>query len=206
MSDRIGVAAFDFDGTLTSRDALVPFVLRFGGIRSIPGLGRVRLADLRSRDRSKAALLRWAMASRPVAELEAAGQAYADRLLRRIREDAVRRLAHHRAEHHRIVIVSASLQVYLEPLARRLGLDGVEAVELEEHDGLLTGEMVGPNCRGPEKVRRLDRWLGGQGLTRSDIELWAYGDSPGDDDLLAVADHPHRCGPPGRLRPGRSPT
>ena len=84
-------------------------------------------------------------------------------------------------------------------LCPRLGLDEVEAVELVvDADGLLTGAMIGPNCRGPEKVVRLDGWLAGAGLDRSSIELWAYGDSTGDDELLAAADHAHRCGRPPR--------
>ncbi len=41
---------------------------------------------------------------------------------------------------------------------------------------------------GPEKATRLREWLDGNGLPHA--ELWAYGDSSGDDDLLAIADHP----------------
>ena len=34
---------------------------------------------------------------------------------------------------------------------------------------------------------RLDAWLGARGL--GNAELWAYGDSAGDRELLARADH-----------------
>ena len=53
-------------------------------------------------------------------------------------------------------------------------------------DGLLTGEMVGPNVRGEEKAVRLRRWLG------DDVPemIWAYGNSSGDTELLAMADVP----------------
>ncbi|MCU1390542.1 MAG: Phosphoserine phosphatase, partial [Ilumatobacteraceae bacterium] len=50
-----------------------------------------------------------------------------------------------------------------------------------------TGRMAGDNCRGPEKVRRLRAWLADHQLT--DAELWAYGDSNGDRELLAAAAH-----------------
>jgi phosphatidylglycerophosphatase C len=53
-------------------------------------------------------------------------------------------------------------------------------------DGRYTGAMVGANCRGPEKVRRLRAWMDEQGL--GDAMLWAYGDSAGDRELLASAD------------------
>ena len=46
--------------------------------------------------------------------------------------------------------------------------------------------MIGPNCRGAEKVRRLTDWLGGEAPGR----LWAYGNSSGDRELLAAAHEP----------------
>jgi phosphatidylglycerophosphatase C len=60
-----------------------------------------------------------------------------------------------------------------------------------------TGALVGDNCRGPEKLRRLDEWLaewlpGRDGIEggRRGVVLWAYGDSVGDRELLGAADHP----------------
>ena len=60
-------------------------------------------------------------------------------------------------------------------------------------DGILTGRLEGGNVRGPEKVRRVQEWLGA-----GPVELWAYGDSGGDRELLALADHPHKVGRRGR--------
>jgi phosphatidylglycerophosphatase C len=57
-------------------------------------------------------------------------------------------------------------------------------------NGRLTGRLVGANCRGAEKARRTREWLRANGLAGA--ELWAYGDSSGDDELLALADHPLR--------------
>ena len=65
------------------------------------------------------------------------------------------------------------------------------ATELEvDADGRCTGALVGGNCRGPEKVRRLHAWLDAHHGGRDAVELWAYGDSPGDRELLAAADRP----------------
>ena len=67
----------------------------------------------------------------------------------------------------------------------------VIATRLErDPGGRLTGRLAGLNCRGPEKARRVREWLAGHDLTGA--ELWAYGDSPGDAELLAAADHPVR--------------
>ena len=48
----------------------------------------------------------------------------------------------------------------------------------------------GANCRGPQKVVRLRAWLDARYGDDIDVELWAYGDSSGDEELLAFADHP----------------
>ena len=64
------------------------------------------------------------------------------------------------------------------------------ATELEvDADGRCTGALVDGNCRGPEKVARLHAWLDEHHGGRDAVELWAYGDSPGDLELLADADH-----------------
>jgi phosphatidylglycerophosphatase C len=77
------------------------------------------------------------------------------------------------------------------PLGASLGVDGVVCTVLERGaDGRLTGRLVGANCRGAEKARRVRAWLSEHGL--DDAELWAYGDSAGDDELLALADRPLR--------------
>ena len=47
--------------------------------------------------------------------------------------------------------------------------------------------QLGGNCRGAAKVRRLHAWLDEQRGGRGAVEVWAYGDSPGDRDLLADA-------------------
>jgi phosphatidylglycerophosphatase C len=85
------------------------------------------------------------------------------------------------------VIVSASLGAYLRPFARAHGFDHVIAVELEAgSSGHLTGKLARPNVRGPEKAIRLTEWLAG----REPTQMWAYGNSSGDAELLAMADVP----------------
>lgn len=96
-------------------------------------------------------------------------------------------VAWHRAEGHELVIVSASLRTYLDPFAAAHGFDHVIAVELEADDeGVLTGQLARPNVRGPQKAVRLTEWMGDDPAEL----LWAYGNSSGDAELLAMADVP----------------
>ena len=184
------VAAFDFDGTITRRDTLVPFLRhvagRVGFTRGF--LGALPAAGGRERrDAYKAAVLQRVLGGRDADELLTTARAYGAGLHAGFRPAIVERIRWHQGEGHRVVVVSASLRAYLDPVVEHLGLDGVCAVELEvADDGQLTGAIVGRNCRGPEKVRRLMDWLGGERPER----LWAYGNSSGDRELLAAADEP----------------
>ena len=151
-------------------------------------------AALRARDRDtlKVGAIGHLFRGRTAAEVDTLGRAYVPMLVELLRPEMVERVRWHRAEGHAVVIVSASLGVYLRPLADRLGLDAALAVELVTGaDGVLTGAVVGDlNTRGPEKVARLRAWAAQRFGVDVPFELWAYGDSAGDEELLALADHP----------------
>ncbi|MGH9076652.1 MAG: HAD-IB family hydrolase [Acidimicrobiales bacterium] len=193
---RAGVAAFDFDGTLVAGDSLMPFLATLLGRRRaasvVAGAGPAMARAYRrsGRDGAKAVLLGRALAGLPAARVAAAGAGFGADLAVRIRPPMARRLAWHRDQGHRVLVVSASLAAYLEPFGERAGIDEVIATRLEEGPGgTLTGRLLGPNVRGPEKAARLAAavatWSG-----RSAVELWAYGNSAGDRQMLAMADHP----------------
>jgi phosphatidylglycerophosphatase C len=191
------IVAFDVDGTLTEHDSVVPFLRRFsrrpavlaGALRQLP---RVAVAGVRrDRDGLRLAATRAVLAGVPYAEVAAAGEAFAAEIVaRRLRPDTRARLEWHVAQGHRVVLVSASYDVYLHDLAAALGAEAVVSTRLETDGERCTGGLLGRNCRGAEKVARLHAWLAEQGLGRDDVELWAYGDSNGDRELLADADHP----------------
>ena len=190
------VAAFDVDGTLTTGDFVTPFLRRAAGRRLWATLLRHPLALAssaahRDRDRLKE-LACSALRGIEATEIEQLGEAFAREVGRgRLRDDTVARLRRHRELGHTVILASASLDPYLVPFGRSLGVDGVVCTVLERGgDGRLTGRLVGANCRGAEKARRVQEWLRENG--RGDAVLWAYGDSSGDDELLALADHPLR--------------
>jgi phosphatidylglycerophosphatase C len=190
------VAAFDVDGTLTTTDSMVPFLTRLAGRTGLVGrvlrqpVATLDAAYRRDRDRFKAVAVRAAYAGRDVGSVEAMGVAYAtvihDTMLR---PDVLARLRWHQHQGHTVVFVSASLGTYLHPLAAKLAVDAVLCTEpVAGPDGRYTGEIVGQNCRGPEKDRRLRAWLASHDLAHATV--WAYGDSAGDRELLLAADHP----------------
>ena len=185
-----GLAAFDFDGTISRRDTFLPFLQRLcGAQRVFRALARSAGASRLDRNAFKDGVLVHLLEGRVLAEVEEAGAEYARFLEHdgRLRPEALARIAEHKALGHGVVVVSASPEGYLGPLGERLGADAVLATRLEvAEDGRLTGRMLGLNCRGPEKVARLDGWLATSGQVPG--HLWAYGDSSGDRELLARAD------------------
>lgn len=194
-SERV-VAAFDFDKTVSTRDNVLPFLraaigtrrLLWALLRTSPRLVAAAL-DNRKRDAAKAALVRRTLTGYDAAAVAEVATAFADDVIaRHLRADVVDRVEWHRRQGHEVVLVSASLAPYLEVIGPRLGFDAALATRLAVGgDGRLTGELAGPNVRGPEKVRRLDEWLGD-----GPVFLWAYGDSTGDRELFARADQPIR--------------
>lgn len=84
-------------------------------------------------------------------------------------------------------MVSASLDLYLQPIADALGFDKPPCTNVSTNHHVFNGELQGRNCRGAEKVSRLQALLG----DLASVEIYAYGDSNGDREMLEVANHPH---------------
>lgn len=193
------VAAFDVDKTLTTRDCVVPFLRRVGGrgwyaSMAVRGPQILLAAVRRRRDRLKEIATSAAVRGRDARRVDAEAARFAERVVESwMRADTWARLRWHAAQGHRVVLVSASYRNYLAPLAERLGVESVLSTEIEVGpDGRCTGRLVGPNCRGEEKSRRLRAWLSERRL--DDAVIWAYGDSSGDDHLLAMAHVSTRIG------------
>lgn len=103
-----------------------------------------------------------------------------------VRKEAQKRLQWHKDEGHRCVLVSAQIDIYLEAWGKFAGFDDVVCSRMAvDSKGCATGRLVGANCWGPEKVRRLEELLG----PRESYTLYAYGDSRGDREMLAIANH-----------------
>lgn len=187
------VAAFDFDGTVTRGDSLLPFLHFAAGTgrfvvrmaASLPTLAGYAAGWIRN-DLAKEWVLQRFFSGMPIATLNIVGANFArERLPALVRPEAIARLNWHREQRHRCVLVSASLQLYLQPWANAVGFDHVIGSELELRSGrFVTGRLAGGNCHGAEKLRRLQQLLG----PRSGYYLYAYGDSRGDSELLAAAD------------------
>ena len=186
------VAAFDFDGTLTRGDTLLPFLWRYLGtvkllvvlLRCSPWLALYVLRVLPNHV-AKARLLRLCFAHLPVATAQTWADDFANNTLPGLlRPWGLEKLREHQARGDVCVLVSASPDLYLQAVAQHLGV-ALLCTQLEVIDGQYSGQMSA-NCHGQEKVRRLQAWLQAQGLVGA--HLSAYGDTRGDLPMLELAD------------------
>lgn len=185
------LAVFDFDGTITIKGTYPGFI-RFavrpgrklvGGVILSPLIAgyRCRLASDRGIRRAISKVGFWGEEPERLSEL---GERYADEVLPDlIRPAALERIAWHRTRGDRVVVVSATLDVYLAPWCRKLGVD-VICTHLEARYGRLTGTYMGGDCSGKEKARRIsERYALADYAT-----VYAYGDTEEDRQMLEMAD------------------
>jgi phosphatidylglycerophosphatase C len=188
------VAVFDLDGTLTWRDTLGLFLasfLRAHPLRSF-GLWRLPFAAfdylMLGRDRGllKSRVIRMVMGGAPRPSVDACADEFAGTLSarHRLRPTALGVLEAHRAAGDRLVLLSASPDLYVPRIGRLLGFELTLCTEIRWRGDRLGGELNTPNRRGAEKSSCL-AWL----RTRyPGLPIVAYGNSASDIDHMQKAE------------------
>lgn len=187
------VAIFDLDHTLTCCDSyllyLLGFLLRHPGrwVRTVPLPAAVLAFAVKRLDNTalKQRFLDAILGGASRGDIEAWTAAFVQRLLSRgLRRDAVQAVERHRRHGDILVLLTASLDLYVDELGRRLGFDHVVCTKAEWRDGVLSGRLAGANQRGVEKVRALQALR----TTYPDAMIVAYADHRSDLPLLRQAD------------------
>jgi len=110
---------------------------------------------------------------------------------------AVDRIDFHRQQGHRVVLISASTQFAVQPVAEYLHLDFL-CTQLIDRNDELTGQVVDPPCYGAGKVVWAQRYAEAHGAALRDA--YFYTDSHSDRPLLDVVGHPIAVNPEARLK------
>lgn len=201
------IVAYDFDGTLTTKDTLIEFIryacgtgafvkgfLRYAHLLVLMKLG------LYPNWKAKQKVFAYFFEGMKIEEFDGLCQRFAkdnQHLLRPKGIEAIQQALDKGAE---VLIVSASIDNWVNAFFNTEGRFFcdiaditkepslcVVGTQIEIKDGLLTGCFLTKNCYGQEKVNRILALY----PNRSEYHLTAYGDSRGDKELLAFADESH---------------
>lgn len=195
------IVAFDFDGTLTTKDTFPLFVkfavgrARFlkGFLLYSPLLVLMKLG-LYPNGKAKQKVFSHFFKGMSHSDFEKLGQDFADRIDNIVNPHALSTLKRHSTDGDKIYVISASIDEWVRPWCMRNGASMVIGTQVEiDANGLLTGRFRSDNCYGKEKV---DRLLAIE-PDRSGYFLCTYGDSKGDHALLAFADKAYLIGSDG---------
>lgn len=185
------IYAFDFDGTLTTRDTLVEFIryacgnraFCWGFLRYSPLLILMKLGYYPNW-KVKQQVFSYFFRGMPYEEFAQLGRLFALDCQHLLRPKGVEMVKKAQAEQAEVLIVSASIDNWVQPFFPEVKVVGTQ---VEVKDGHLTGRFLTKNCYGQEKVDRILAIY----RHRQEYKLIAFGDSRGDKELLAFADEAH---------------
>jgi len=190
------VVFFDFDGTLIKGDSLPRFLWFCTPLHkfipkvffSLPVMTKYFLKTIDNHTAKEKLFTIFFAGANKEEFMKNAGLFSRNIIPGLVGEEALRRLRWHQEQRHLCILISASIEEYLIPWAESMGFSKVLATRPAIGDnGGITGKFAGRNCEGFEKVRRAEECLG----DLKGYEIYVYGDSKGDKELLRIADHPY---------------
>jgi phosphatidylglycerophosphatase C len=208
-----GLAVFDLDGTITRRDTFGPFL--WGYLWRRPWrLARAALAlpaaasFMLDRDRGalKGAVIHALLGGARRASLARWAERYVAGVLSDgLYAEALAAIATHRARADRLLLMSASTDLYVPLIGRALGFDEIICTQVrwraDGSDEVLDGRLASANCRGEEKHRCLAAVVARDAPAR----IYAYGDSGADLVHMQLAQQGYLINASSRLAGHRGP-
>jgi HAD superfamily hydrolase (TIGR01490 family) len=186
------IAIFDFDGTITLKDSFIEFLNfvfgRFATFRGLFALSPILVLykiKLVSNETAKKRLFSYFFKGMKEGDFSKFCQDFSIEIDKYVNPVALQKLKWHQEQGHQLVIITASVENWIIPWAEKNNINTVIGTRIEIINRLLSGDFASKNCYGPEKVRRFLIEF----PDREGYNLYIYGDSRGDRDLLAMADH-----------------
>ena len=190
----MNIAFFDFDGTITKKDTLLEFIKYSVGSKNyflgifanLPMLLRFKL-KLLANDEAKQRLLTYFFGNWSEDKFKTTAYNYSKNEIDKVvKKSALEKINWHKKNGDKVVVVSASLESWLKPWCEKNNLDLI-CTKMRFDDGRVSGRFLGKNCHGQEKADKIKESFD---LKKYD-KIYAYGDSSGDKQMLALSTHPH---------------
>lgn len=207
------VAMYDMDRTITRAGTYSGFLMHVVRRRQqwrmlltpLVGLAGVAYTlGLIDRSRLKAINLRLLIGPRfRRDEIVPLAESYADKVIARgLHGAALEQLEADRAAGYRVLLATASFHLYVDAIAKRLGIEDVLATRLDEPDGAdhVHARLSGDNCYGEAKFARISDWMAANAITREAAHIRAYSDHVSDHSMLHFADEAVATTPSRKLK------
>jgi len=189
----MALVVFDLDGTISRHDTLLAYLVGFlrrnparwsRAFLWVPAVLRFALG-FSDRGTLKSALMKAALGGCTREKLDAWTTRYVSELLTSgVFIDALTAVAQHRSQHDVLVLMSASPDLYVPEIARRLGFAESICTGVSWQGELFDGALTTPNRQGEEKAvcfaALRQRYPG--------VATVAYANSASDFDHLVLAD------------------
>ncbi len=185
------LALFDFDGTIANEDTFIEFIkYTFGFKRSIWEFIKLSpfiilyLLRIISIGKLKEIIITHFFKGYLEEDFKRLALDFAlQKMPQFIKQSAIKRLEWHKKRDDYIIVVSASIDYWLEAWCKLYDIELI-ASKLEIKNKRITGKFIGKDCNGEEKVRRIKQSL----KLASFKYIYAYGNSNGDKPMLELAD------------------
>ncbi|WP_010112860.1 HAD-IB family hydrolase [Acinetobacter sp. P8-3-8] len=190
------LALFDFDGTLCKKDSFTGFIFYAlskrhivkQGFKILPWIQAYYL-NIYPADSMRPRLFKAMFKDAKANEILTIAEEYAHSLTEQLDSKLYQQLLDHQHNGDDIVLVSASVDLYLKTICQILNIDlictGTEIVNNQ-----FTGHYSTPDCSCEQKrIRILEKY----NLTQYN-KIYAYGNSEEDLDMLSLADFKYMVG------------
>ena len=184
------IAFFDFDGTITYKDSTINFIRFikgntkfFIGIFLLSPFLLLYKLNIISNNAIKNIIIKYYFKDMSIEYFRQMAEKFSLKYIDDIvRDKAIKRIKWHKEQGHTVVIVSASIDLWLMPWCYRNNINLI-STKLETKNSKISG-ICDKNCFGSEKVNRINREYN---LSNYDY-IYAYGNSKGDYEMLEIAD------------------
>lgn len=193
------LAIFDVDYTLTKRETLVEFYLFM--MKKNPKLLKYLPKSLFSsmfyffniHDAStvKKIFIRFIDGIEENEMKKIVEEFYKKRLSKILYKDAIDMIKKMKMQGYKIYLISASAEFYLNELYNIKEVDKVIGTRFTTENGLHRNKITGENCKGEEKVKRLEEVLKEEKIEVDFEESYMFSDSLSDLPLFNIVGHPY---------------
>lgn len=184
---------FDFDGTLTYKDTMfmylkfydpIKFQIQF--LKHVPLFVLLKL-KLAETEKVKKSFIGSILKGQTQEKIEKKSkQFFEEHYPKIVRENALDFIQNIDRDNTQSLLVTASLDIWAKPFAEAFKMQLV-STKAEFQNGIFTGNFIGKNCNGKEKLVRIKAEINDHKYDK----IIAFGDTSGDKPMLKWANEGH---------------